>query len=94
MRPLMVLTGVVFGSCLSITVSLAAVLLIYLILGDEYPRVAHELSAVMVTLLIFTTLTAIAGLSFYTIAKNRKERWWAQAAMWTGLVLTGWYFWP
>ena len=30
------------GSCLSISLSLAAVMVIFLVLGDEYPRVTHE----------------------------------------------------
>ena len=94
MRPLMVFTGVVLGSCLSITVSLAAVLLIYLIVGDEYPRVAHEFGAVSTTMLMFLTLTAISAWSFYAIVKNRKDRILAQFAMWAGLLMTGWVFWP
>src|SRR5690606_27629872 len=38
MRPLTVITGIVLGSCVSISVSLGAVLFIFLVLGDEYPR--------------------------------------------------------
>ena len=41
MRPLTMITGVVLGSCLAISVSLALVLIVFLLPGDEYPRLRH-----------------------------------------------------
>ena len=94
MHPLTVVTGILLGSCLSIMVSLAAVMLIYLILGDEYPRLALEFSALVESTLIFLALTALSGLSFYSLLKRLGSRWWLQFTMWAALAATAYYYWP
>jgi hypothetical protein len=94
MHPLTVVTGVLLGSSLSIMVSLAAVMLIYLILGDEYPRLADEFSALIESTLIFLGLTTISGLSFYSLLKRLESRWWLQIALWAALAATTYYYWP
>ena len=94
MQPITVVTGILLGSALSITVSLSAVMLIYLILGDEYPRLAHEFSALIESTLIFLSLTIISGLSFYSLLKRLGGRWWLQAAQWTALAGATYYYWP
>ncbi len=94
MHPLTVVTGVLLGSSLSIMLSLAAVMIIYLVLGDEYPRVAHEFSALIESTLIFLGLTTISGLSFYSLVKRLASRWWLQAALWAAIAGTTFYYWP
>lgn len=94
MHPITVVTGILLGSALSITVSLSAVMLIYLILGDEYPRLAHEFSALIESTLIFLALTIISGLSFYSLLKRLGGRWWLQAAQWMALAGATYYYWP
>lgn len=94
MRPLTVITGILLGSCLSISLSLAAVMIVFLVLGDEYPRLAHEFRGLAGSLFIFTGMTAICGLSFYLLLYRRRGRWLAQTGMWAGLVATGYHFWP
>lgn len=94
MRPLTVITGIVLGSCLSITISLAAVLLMFLLLGDEYPRLSAEFGGLMASILVFLLMTGFSGLSFYAVLKRRPWRRWAQALMWSGLAATGYYYWP
>jgi len=94
MRPLTVITGIVAGSCLSITVSLAAVLVVYLVLGDDYPRVQHEFKPLLTSLSLFFGMTAISAASFYALLTNLKIAWLLQMAMWAGLGATAWYFWP
>ena len=94
MRPLAVITLIILGSCFAITVSLAAVSVIVLLLGDEYPRLQHEFGASLSSLALFTVMTIISALSFYTLAKNHNARYIAQAAMWGGLTCSVWYFWP
>jgi len=42
MRPLTAVTLIVLGSCFAIMVSLTAVIIVVLVLGDEYPRLQHE----------------------------------------------------
>ena len=94
MRPLAVITGILLGSSFSIMFSLAAVMIVFLLLGDEHPRLADESRALVGSLFIFTVLTVISAASFYTILKDHAMRWVAQAVMWTGLLATGAYFWP
>ncbi|MDH4124291.1 MAG: hypothetical protein OEW64_02695 [Gammaproteobacteria bacterium] len=92
MRPLAIINGVVLGSCLSISVSLAAVMCVYLLLGDEYPRLQSEFRPLLASALIFSGMTAISAASFYTLLTKRKARTGFQLAMWTALFATAWYY--
>lgn len=94
MRPLTVITGIVLGSCVSISVSLGAVLFIFLVLGDDYPRLDSEFSALVNSLLIFSAMTVISGLSFYSLVIRHRWRGTAQILMWLGVAATGTYYWP
>ncbi len=94
MRPLTVITGIVLGSCLSIAVSLAAVMFVYLILGDEYPRLSGEFRPLLVSTSLFLGMTAISAMSFYSLLINHPFRHWLQALMWACLIAAGYYYWP
>ena len=94
MRPLMVINGILLGSALSIAVSLAMVYVVFLVIGDDYPRVLDEKEPLVVSIFIFTGMTIISALSFYTLAKKHPQRQVAQALMWLGLAATAWYYWP
>ena len=94
MRPLTVITGIVLGSCLSITVSLGAVLLMFLLLRSEHPRVSAEFGSLLASLLIFLLMTGFSAASFYALLKQHPWRRWSQAVMWAGLLATGYYYWP
>ena len=75
MRPLTVITGILLGSSLSIAFSLGAVLVIFVILGDDYPRLDQEYGPLLASFSIFTAMTAIAAVSFYAVAKHHRARW-------------------
>jgi hypothetical protein len=94
MRPLTVVTGIVLGSCLSIAFSLAAVLVIFIALGDDYPRLDREYGPLLASFSLFTGMTAISALSFYALAKHHPARWAAQAVMWAALAGVASYYWP
>lgn len=94
MRPLTVITGIVLGSSLSITVSLGAVLFVFLVLREEHPRLGDEFGALIGSLLIFTAMTLISGLSFYSMLIRHEWRRGAQILMWLGVAATGAYYWP
>ncbi len=94
MRPLTAITAIILGSCVSIAVSLAAVLLMFLVLGDDYPRLQYEFRGLVVSFGIFVVMTTISGASFYALVKEHGARYLAQAAMWAGLFVVGWYYWP
>lgn len=94
MRPLSAVTLIILGSCFAITFSLTAVIIVVLVLGDEYPRLQGEFDPLLNSLFLFLGMTVVAGLSFYTLVINHGLRYWAQAAMWLGLVGVGLYYWP
>ena len=94
MRPLTVITGILLGSSVSISFSLAAVMFMFLILADDYPRLSHEMRPLFNSFTIFTTMTLISALSFYTLLKDHAARWSAQVAMWTCVLAIGFYYWP
>ena len=64
MRPLSAVTLIILGSCFAITFSLTAVIIVVLVLGDEYPRLQHEFEPLLKSLLVFLGMTAIAAASF------------------------------
>lgn len=94
MRPLTVINLIILGSCFAIAFSLAGVLIVVLVLGDEYPRLQAEFRPLLNSLFLFLALTAISATSFYGLVITHRLRFWAQGAMWLGLFATGWYYWP
>jgi hypothetical protein len=94
MRPLSVVTLIILGSSFAITFSLAAVLLVVLILGDDYPRLQREFDPLVESLALFLGMTALAAASFYTLIKNHAARYWLNVLMWGGLFGVGYYYWP
>ena len=94
MRPLTMITGILLGSCAAITVSLALVLIVFLLLGDEQPRLQHEFRPLLTSMLIFLGMTAISAASFYSLLISHRGRFVAQGLLWLGLLGTAWYYWP
>ncbi len=94
MQPLTIITGIVLGSAGSISLGLAVVMLIFLILGDEYPRLASEFRPLVGSLGLFMAMTVVAGASFYAQLKRLWWRWPAQGLMWADILFTGWFYWP
>ena len=94
MRPLSVVTLIILGSSFAITFSLTAVVIVVLLLGDEYPRLQAEFEPLLRSLVLFFGMTLICALSFYTLLRRHAARYWAQAAMWAGLFGVGYYYWP
>ena len=94
MRPLTMITGILMCSCLAISVSLAMVLIVFLVLGDDHPRLQHEFWPLLASTMIFLGMTIISAGSFYSLIINHPGRFWAQGLMWLGLAATTWYYWP
>jgi len=84
-RPLTVITGIVLGSAAATTFSLAATLVVFLVLADEHPQFRSEFPLLATYLAIFVGLTTLAGASFIGLARRRPWWGWAQAALWVGL---------
>jgi hypothetical protein len=88
MRPLTVVVGILLGSCLAITVSLAGVLFVFFVLGDQYPRLQHEFRPLLAAILIFSGMTIVSGASFYTLLTVHRARHLAFVVMLIGLAAT------
>jgi hypothetical protein len=93
MRPLTVLTGIVLGSSAATTFGLAATLVVFAVLSDEHPQFRSELPLLGVYVAIFVGLTALAGVSFIGLARQRPWRRWAQAALWATLCVLAAIYW-
>jgi hypothetical protein len=88
------LTGIVLGSSAATTFGLGATLIVFLVLSNETPQFREELPLLAGYLAIFVGLTAMAGISFIGLARDRPWRHWAQAAMWGSLAaLVALYWW-
>jgi hypothetical protein len=93
MRPLTALTGIVLGSCVATTFGLGATLVVFLFLSGEHPQFQSELPMLALYVAIFAGLTALAGISFVGLARQRPWRRWAQAALWAALVSLATLYW-
>jgi hypothetical protein len=94
MKPSVVLLGFVLGSAASITFALVGVVIVFWLLGSEYPRLSSEYPTLLASLGMFAALTVVAGLSFYGQLRERPWRGVAIVALVLGLGLIGWYHWP
>lgn len=94
MRPLTVVTLIVLGSSFAIMFSLAAVVLVVLLLGSDHPRLAGEFEPLLKSLVLFVGMTVVAAASFYTLVREHAARFWLQAGMWLSLFGVGYYYWP
>jgi len=81
MRPAVVVLGFVLGSAAAITFALAGTAVVFIFLRSEYPRLADELSPLLVSVGLFLLLTAAAAGSFYGEIKQLRWRRAAQAAL-------------
>lgn len=94
MQPLTIITGVLLGTAVSIAAGLTVVLFLFFVLADEHPRLASEFPSLIASTGIFLVMTAICALSFLGLLRERPWRWFAQVAMWAGLVCLVLYYSP
>jgi len=94
MRPFTVVLGILLGSLFSISFSLFVVLLIFWILQNDAPRFTEELPELLRSVLIFSSLTAIAAFGFVGTVRFRLWRYGCLVILWAGLFGTAVYYWP
>jgi arginine exporter protein ArgO len=94
MQPIAIITGILLGTSLSIGLGLSVVLLLFSILMDDHPRLASEFPALLASAGIFVVMTAICAISFVGILRHRSWRWYSQVVMWSGVVMTVFYYLP
>ena len=91
MRPAVVVLGFVLGSAAAITFALAGTTVVFFALRAEYPRLEGEIRPLVISLGLFSLLTAAAGCSFYGELRERRWRRAALAALLAMLVAVAAY---
>jgi len=94
MSPLAVLTGIIMGSAVTITIGLAMVLVVFLTMSREYTAFAREYDSLIVSFGLFLGLSFVASYAFVGTLRERRWRWWAQAAMWATVGAIALHYWP
>ena len=94
MHPLAVLTGIVLGSAVSITVALTLTLVVFLMLPEYAPRIGEEFPPLLRALGGSALLAALAAAAFLGEVKRRPWRHAAQAVLWGVLAAGAWWIWP
>lgn len=93
-RPFTVLLGIISGTLFAITFCTCIVGFVFWYLGDEEPRLAAEVDNLMRIVQIFLALTLLAAVSFIATLKSLQWRYVSLTALWLGLLMTGYYYWP
>ena len=94
MTPLAVLTGILMGSAVTIALGLAMVLVVFVILSGEHPRLTEEYGSLLASFSLFFVLALAATYAFLGVLRNRPWRWYAQAATYGMIALIALYYWP
>jgi hypothetical protein len=94
MSPLAVLTAIIMGSAVTITIGLALVIVVFLALSGEHPRLAREYWSLLRSFALFLALSLVAGYAFVGTLRRSRWLWAAQAATWLAVAVIGWYYWP
>lgn len=94
MRPLAVLTAIVFGSAAAMSFGLLATLVVFAVLQGEHPEFSNEFGPLARSSAAFILLLIASGAALYAALKNKPWSWMVQAAMWLTLILLGTAYWP
>ncbi len=94
MGPLAVLLAIVTGSAVSLAVGLAMTWVVILFMPQHADRLAAEKAPLLQAILLFTLLSAAAGVSLYGEIRTRRWRLQAMAVMVAVLGATFWVYWP
>lgn len=94
MSPLAVLTGIIMGSAVTITIGLAMVIVVFLSLAADQPGLAREYGHLMASFGLFLGLAFISGYAFVATFKRPRWLWPAQAATWVAIAGIAWFYWP
>ncbi len=94
MRPLTIITGIVMGSSVAISLGLLVVTVLFLFTGLDEPRIKDEFPALAGSVGWFILLTIVSATSFAALLRDHRWRWQAQVAMWLTLALVASRYWP
>jgi hypothetical protein len=94
MSPLAVLTGIIMGSAVTITIGLAMVLVVFLSLAGEYSSFAREYGPMLTSFGLFLGLSFVSSYAFIATLWERRWKWWAQGGTWLTILLIAVHYWP
>ena len=94
MSPLAILTGIIMGSAITMTVGLAMVLIVFVVLAGEHPRLGIEAYRLLASFGLFLTLALVSSAAFWGVLRKRRWMWVAQAATWLAVVAIARFYWP
>lgn len=94
MRPLTVLIGILLGTSVSITFSVAGVSLISSLLSGTHPELAGDVPSLVTLLVMSAFLTAATAASFVGELRRRSWRFRAHAATVAVLGFMIYWYWP
>ena len=86
MRPLSAVTLIILGSCFAITFSLTAVIIVVLVLGDEYPRLQREFDPLLESAIDLLRYDPDLGRKFLHARKKSRVALLGAGWMWLGLL--------
>jgi hypothetical protein len=92
--PLAVLLGIIMGSAVAISIGLAMVLVVFLLMGREYPTLTREYGALLSSFLLFLALAFVSSGAFVGVLKSTPWRWYAQGATWLTVAVLAAHYWP
>lgn len=87
MRYLLILDAALFALAATMAVVLGVVLILYSFHADLSARVGTEMPAVATLMLSFGALALVLGVAFWSLLRERRWRWWAQAGAAISLVI-------
>lgn len=94
MHPLAMLTGIVLGSAVSITIALVLTLVVFAMLPEYAPRIGEEFPPLLRALGGSALLAALAAAAFLGEIKQLPWRRAAHAVLWGVLAFGTWWIWP
>lgn len=94
MSPLAVLTGIILGSAVTITLGLAMVIVVFVSLSGDQPGLAREYGHLLASFGLFLALALVSGYAFVGTLKRPRWLWTAQGATWLAIGAIAWYYWP
>jgi hypothetical protein len=94
MRPLTVLIGIVMGSTVSIAAALLLTLVVFVLLPEYSARLAPERGPLMVSCVVMVVLALVSVASFYGELRARAWRWASHAGLLAAMAVVVWVYWP
>jgi hypothetical protein len=92
--PLAVLMGIIMGSAVTISIGLAMVLVVFLMMGHDYPALTREYRPLLDGFGLFLALAFVSTYAFLGVLRHTRWRWYAQGATWLTIAALSLHYWP